>query len=251
MKIKYITIAAAALGVMLGSATVSADFNGTVTADALNIRVEPNTNSTVLGQLPNGTKVTITGQTNNWYIINYNGAPAYICADYITEKPTVQTVDTAIGTSVSIPKALDTAAITAAIPTDVPSYAGSQNSGEILVELAKQYVGTPYVYGGMSPEGFDCSGLVKFCYSLMNTDINRVACDQAKNGTEVMRTDMKPGDILCFDSAVGSGYIGHTGIYVGNGYFIHSPRAGYNVEIIPLTTGTFSERLVNIRRIFN
>ena len=140
---------------------------------------------------------------------------------------------------------------TVSVPADVPSYTGSDVAGEILIELAKQYVGTPYVYGGMSPSGFDCSGFVKYCYTLMNTEINRIACDQAKNGVEVSREDMKPGDILCFESAIGSGYIGHTGIYVGNGYFIHSPRAGYSVEVIPLTTGTFSERLANIRRIFN
>lgn len=247
MKIKYITISAAVIGVLLGSVTASADFNGTVTADALNVRVEPTTDSTVLGQLPNGTNVTITGQTSNWYIINYNGAPAYICSDYITANPNVQTAEAPSGLSANISEPSDTATI----PSDVPSYDGLQSPGEMLVELAKQYVGTPYVYGGMSPEGFDCSGLVKYCYSLMSIDINRVACDQAKNGIEVARADIKPGDILCFESSVGSGYIGHTGIYVGNGYFIHSPREGYNVEIIPLTSGSFSERLVNIRRIFN
>jgi len=119
------------------------------------------------------------------------------------------------------------------------------------VEYAKKYIGTPYVYGGMSPSGFDCSGFVKFCYAYMGADINRVAADQAKNGYEVSRNDMKPGDILCFASSIGGSYIGHSGIYVGNGHFIHSPREGYTVEIIPLTYGSYDQRLVNIRRIFD
>ena len=257
------TIAMAATltaAVFCGSMTAFADFGGTVTADALNIRSAPNTDSVILGQLPHGTNITISGKTDNWSIINYNGAAAYICADYINTNTAVQTAAPASQPSAKIPSAAVSAAMpqdglkpenTVSVPADVPSYAGSDIAGEILIELAKQYVGTPYVYGGMSPSGFDCSGFVKYCYTLMNTEINRIACDQAKNGVEVSREEMKPGDILCFESAIGSGYIGHTGIYAGNGYFIHSPRAGYSVEVIPLTTGTFSERLVNIRRIFN
>jgi N-acetylmuramoyl-L-alanine amidase len=102
----------------------------------------------------------------------------------------------------------------------------------------------------MSPAGFDCSGFVKYCCSLMGINMNRVAADQALNGYEVPVGSMLPGDILCFSSSLGGSYIGHTGIYVGNGYFIHSPRTGYNVEIVALSETSYGQRIANIRRIF-
>ena len=231
------------LTVILLSVTALADNNaeGTVTADVLNVRSKPNTDSVILGQLPNGTAVIVKEAKDNWYKITYGQNDAFLCADYVVLN--------------SLPNFVEeftyTTPVNTTLTSDIPSYIGSQIKGEILVENAKAYIGTPYVYGGMSPEGFDCSGFVKFCYLLMGVDINRVSYDQAKNGYEVPKDSMKPGDILCFVSSVGGNHIGHTGIYVGNGYFIHSPREGYNVEIIPLTYGTYTQRLTNVRRIFD
>ena len=211
---------------------------GWVNADALNVRSEPSTESTVIGLLPTNHKVVITSTENNWHKISYNGSFAYVSADYVVITQTgVEHTFTAPGNSNPM-------------QSDVPVYTESSALGEVLVEKAKQYIGTPYVYGGMSPAGFDCSGFVKYCYSLMNVDINRVACDQALNGYEVPASDMRAGDILCFSSKIGGDYIGHTGIYVGNGYFIHSPSTGYSVEILPLATTSYGKRIKNIRRIF-
>jgi len=219
---------------------------GKVNADALNVRPAPTTECTSMGLLPTNHEVVILGTENNWYKILYNGSHAYVCADYIVV--TAQNIEyTAPAPAVS------TKVNTAAIPSstgDIPSYLGSIIPGEILVETAKQFIGTPYVYGGMSPAGFDCSGFVKYCYSLMGVELNRVAQDQALNGVEVPASEMLPGDILCFASSEGGSYIGHSGIYVGNGYFIHSPRTGYTVEIVALDTTSYGKRIKNIRRIF-
>lgn len=240
-----ITAAAAFTVAISVSGTALADpVTGTVTADALNVRAMPNTDAVILGQLPEGSAVTVTEAKDNWYKIIYGTNTAYVCADYVAADETPDYVE-----EFSAKAVVNNAA--SSPYTDIPSYAGSQIKGEMLIEHAKEYIGTPYVYGGMSPQGFDCSGFVKFCYSLMGVDINRVSYDQAKNGYEVSKDSMKPGDILCFASSVGGSYIGHTGIYVGNEYFIHSPREGYTVEIIPLTYGTYSQRLTNIRRIFD
>lgn len=214
---------------------------GRVNADALNIRPEPTTECTSMGLLPTNHEVVIVGQENNWYKILYGNSYAYVSADYIIVTQTnVEYQKPTQTNSWNVPVASDT----------IPSYLGSDKPGEILVEISKQFIGTPYVYGGMSPQGFDCSGFVKYCYSLMGVDINRVASDQALNGTEVAMENILPGDIICFSSSVGSGYIGHTGIYVGNGYFIHSPRTGYSVEILPLSLTSYGKRITNIRRIF-
>ena len=270
--------------------TISANANtiskGVVTADALNIRSMPSTEGAKLGLLPTNAGVIILSQHDNWYKIFYNGIDAYVCADYVTiyeanvpfptyqpettqssapvattpaPTPVVSTPAPLVSTPVTVPATAPTgaAAIAAAnsykVPAatgTIPSYGASQIPGERLVELSKQFIGTPYLYGGMSPAGFDCSGFVKYCYSLMGINVNRVSSDQALNGVEVPVDQMLPGDILCFASAIGSDYIGHTGIYVGNGYFIHSPRTGYNVEIVALDATSYCKRILNVRRIF-
>jgi len=223
---------------------------GTVNADALNIRSAPTTECTSLGLLPTNHEVVIVGQEDNWYKILHGTSYAYVSKDYIIVTatdveytiPAAPATNSAVGTTNSFRVPIASGAI--------PSYIGSQIPGEVLVETAKQFLGTPYVYGGMSPQGFDCSGFVKYCYSLMGVDINRIACDQALNGVEVPIENMLPGDILCFASSIGGSYIGHTGIYVGNGYFIHSPRTGYSVEFLPLDATSYGKRIANVRRIF-
>ncbi len=222
---------------------------GRVNADALNVRPQPSTECTSMGLLPTNHEVVIVGQENNWYKILYGNSYAYVSADYIIVTQTDVEYQTPQQTPQQTPSYTNSFNVPV-ISDAVPSYTGSVVPGEVLVEVSKQFIGTPYVYGGMSPSGFDCSGFVKYCYSLMGVDINRIASDQALNGTEVAMENILPGDILCFSSSVGSGYIGHTGIYVGNGYFIHSPRTGYSVEILPLSLTSYGQRISNIRRIF-
>lgn len=213
---------------------------GKVKADALNVRTAPTTECTSLGLIPTDYEVVILSTENGWHKILYGTSTAYVSADYITVTQSDVERDISANTNSTVPAATGV----------IPSYAGSEIPGEMLVELAKNYLGTPYVYGGMSPAGFDCSGFVKYCYSLMGVNVNRVACDQALNGVEVPLSDMRPGDILCFSSSIGVSYIGHTGIYVGNGYFIHSPRSGYSVEYLALDATSYGKRIKNIRRIF-
>ena len=228
--------------IMLFAITASADTVslGSVNADALNVRQAPTTQSASMGLLPSGSQVVITGMEGNWYEIYHNGSKAYVCADYIV----------VTATNVEYEFTAPTTALPTFTDSNIPSYYGSEVPGEKLVELAKQFIGTPYVYGGMSPSGFDCSGFVKYCYGLMNVNVNRIAQDQSLNGYEVPASQMLPGDIICFASTPGGSYIGHTGIYVGNGYFIHSPRTGYTVEIVPLSTSWYAQRIKTVRRIF-
>ncbi len=260
MKIsRILTITAAFVASSVLGASAATIYSGTVTADVLNVRTKPTTESVILSQLPNGSAVKVTEiLENNWYKIEMGEYGAYVCADYIklgevvqvVQEPQLSAVAPVASTAENEKKEIKT---TVAIPEnapEIPSYVNSLNLGEQLVEKAKAFIGTPYVYGGMSPEGFDCSGFVKYCYNLMGIDIHRISSDQALCGAEVSKDEMKPGDILCFASYVGSDYIGHTGIYVGNGYFIHSPRTGYNVEIVPLEGTSYSERLASVRRIF-
>ncbi len=245
---KLAMVAAGCICTLAFTAVASADVVsvGRVNADALNVRPIPSTDSVSMGLLPTDSEVIILGTENNWHKIVYGDSTAYVSADYV--------IVTASGVEYTAP-VIEPVAVPvqpAPVVTDpnVPIYVGSVVPGEVLVETAKQFIGTPYVYGGMSPEGFDCSGFVKYCYSLMGVELNRVAADQALNGVEVPVSEMLPGDILCFSSSVGGEYIGHSGIYVGGGYFIHSPRTGYTVEIVPLATTSYGMRIKNVRRIF-
>lgn len=114
----------------------------------------------------------------------------------------------------------------------VATFSGSA-SGEEAVRIAKSYIGVPYVYGGTTPRGFDCSGFVQYVYRQMGISINRVAADQARNGTYVAKEDLQPGDLVFF--AKPGRTIHHVGMYVGNGQYIHAPYTGRSITIENLT----------------
>lgn len=129
-------------------------------------------------------------------------------------------------------------------------YGDSQGTGtgQDIVDYAKSFLGVKYVYGGTSPSGFDCSGLVYYCYKHFGYSVNRTAAGLAYSGTEVSSSDLQPGDILLFTSSGGS-YIGHTGMYVGSGQFIHAPRTGDVVKISSLSEDYYTRHYWGARRV--
>lgn len=120
-------------------------------------------------------------------------------------------------------------------------------AGKKLVNKAKSAIGTPYVYGGSTPGGFDCSGLVKWAYNSVGVNLPRTAREQASVGKKVNNIkDMRAGDIVAFRHPK-RGY--HTGIYVGDGKFVHSPRRRTHVRINSLSDPYFSSTLLGARRV--
>jgi len=103
----------------------------------------------------------------------------------------------------------------------VPDPGGSGNSA--VVAIAQRYLGVPYVYGGASPSGFDCSGLAMYCYAQVGVGLSHGATDQQHASTPVPISALQPGDLVFFGNA---SYSYHVGIYVGGGSMINAPHTG-------------------------
>jgi cell wall-associated NlpC family hydrolase len=112
-----------------------------------------------------------------------------------------------------------------------------------VVGIAMRYLGTPYVYGGASPGGFDCSGLVMYVYAQVGVSLPHSSYAQYSMGVPVSRDQLQPGDLVFFDG------LGHVGIYAGGGTFIHAPHTGDVVKISSLSESWYASTYVGARRI--
>lgn len=170
---------------------------GTVTGDVVNIRHAPTTESSVLGKTYINSSVVLTGKVGEWYSLEYNGDIAYIHSDYVS---------------------CDSSELLPAKELETPK---ASNLGQEIVGYAKQFVGTPYVYGGTNlTKGVDCSGFTSSVMKNFGINLSRRSSDQFYDGTTVNQSELVSGDLVFFNTS-GSG-ISHVGIYIGDGDFIHS-----------------------------
>lgn len=107
-------------------------------------------------------------------------------------------------------------------------------------------IGVPYRYGGASPAGFDCSGLVWFAHRQAGVAVPRTAREQDRVSADVTPATLQPGDLLFFDTSWRSG---HVGIYVGGGDFVHAPSSGKQVMRSTIRDGYFAKRLRRAGRV--
>lgn len=103
-----------------------------------------------------------------------------------------------------------------------------------IIETAKKFVGTPYVWGGTSPLGFDCSGFTQYVFKQFGIDLPRVSYQQANGGTRVGIKDLQPGDLVAWDNSSRNNGADHIAIYIGDGKVIHAPKPGDSVKISTL-----------------
>ena len=111
-------------------------------------------------------------------------------------------------------------------------------SPDLIMKVAAQYVGTPYVFGGENPRGFDCSGYVKYVFSQFGIPMHHSVTGQAYMvemglAVKVKREDARPGDLVILNN------YSHDGIYAGNGQMYHAPRRGDDVKLAPIFTDAY------------
>jgi cell wall-associated NlpC family hydrolase len=130
------------------------------------------------------------------------------------------------------------------IPGDTGEFAAAPPSryGGV-VGIAIQYLGVPYVWGGASPSGFDCSGFVSYVYSQMGVSLPHHAASQFSAGSPVSREALEPGDLVFFNG------LGHVGIYIGGGQFVHAPHTGDVVKVSSLSDSWYAATWFGARRL--
>ncbi len=189
---------------------------GKTNVATLNVRDGATFDCTIVDTVPKGTKYIIYGQENGFFIIKDGDVERYVYNQYV-DGISQEEYNT---------------------PSGAPQ----------VVEEAMKYIGTPYVYGGSSPRGFDCSGFTSYVYRQLGVTLNRTAAGQASNGVAVRKSELLLGDLVLFNT-YGSG-IGHVGIYVGDGNMVHAPYSGQRVRVETINSGYYASTYVGARRIF-
>ena len=123
---------------------------------------------------------------------------------------------------------------------------GVNKSSSQVASYAYNFLGRPYVYGANGPDAFDCSGFTSYVYRHFGVSLPRTARSQFSAGSAVSRDNLAPGDLVFFNTV---GYLGHVGLYIGGGDFIHAASSG-RVKISSLNEGYYRTRYAGARRVF-
>lgn len=231
----------------------------------VNVRRAPSEGSEAVSTLKNGSSCTIINRGTKWTKILTDSGIAYVTSsavmsqkeysDYTAkqaadaaakaaaaQKNTAKTAQTKTQAATTGTKTKTTASVASATSSVSNSSKGAQ-----IVKEAEKYIGTKYVYGGSSPAGFDCSGLVQYTMKKVGISVNRSSRDQYKNGSAVAKSDLQAGDLVFFSKG---GSISHVGIYAGGGKVIHSPKPGQRVCYTTLDHMCSYSTYVGARRVY-
>lgn len=261
-------------------------FDYTVIAgEAVNLRSEPNEASDKTDVLYAGSLCTLIEQVGDWYQVQYGDTIGYVQKDLVTNTNNAADGSTELETYNDVlareeeearkaeeqrqaeearkaEEQRQAEARKAAQAAPAPSYSdptpsyteptytepsyNSSGSSDI-VSVAKQYLGVPYVWGGTSPSGFDCSGFVQYVFRQCGYSVTRTADTQYYDGTPVSYSNLQAGDLVFFVNTYATSGISHIGIYIGGGQFIHCANGG--VKISSLGESYYSSRYYGACRV--
>lgn len=122
------------------------------------------------------------------------------------------------------------------------------NKGEEIADLAKSLLGSPYKYGGASPKGFDCSGLVYYTHGKLGIRTPRTSLQQYKSTKHIKLSELHAGDLVFF--RLNKSKVSHVGIYIGKGRFVHAPKSGKRVSVNRLNDDYWKPRIVSAGRLY-
>ena len=169
-------------------------------------------------------------------LLRQQAAARAAAARNAAQPPPVATVAPATDTTTT-----STTTSTPEAPTPAPVPANLAGGHPEAATIALKYLGVPYAWGGATPGGFDCSGLVMYVYGQLGISLPHYAAAQYGFGTPVSRDQLQAGDLVFFDG------LNHVGIYIGGGQMVHAPETGDVVKITPLTD--FGASYVGARRL--
>lgn len=206
---------------------------GYISGSSVNFREEANTSGKVISKLSRNTEVKVLSEENGWSKIEVNGTEGYVSSSYIADKKIETTSRSSVNRTATTTK---TNTETTKKETETEKKedtkketntksSNSKATGAEIVSYAKKYLGSRYVYGGSTPKGFDCSGFTSYVYKHFGYSLSRTSSGQASNGRAVSKSNLQAGDIVCFARSSGSKKIGHVGIYIGGGKFIHAANS--------------------------
>lgn len=204
------------------------------------VRSKPSKDGEIVTSLIKNTDVTVTGENSDWYKIKFNNYEGYIFKELLSDSKLEETNRSTV----------DRYSETNTSNEETKSESQTSALGEQIVAYAKQYLGCPYVYGAAGSSSFDCSGFTMYVYKHFGYELSHSATAQSKKGTYVAKEDLMPGDLVFFLDYETMDGIGHCGIYVGDGNFIHaSSGSGYCVKVSTLTSGSYAKRYSTARRL--
>ncbi len=224
----------------------SSQKTGYISGNSVNFREGASTSAKVITRLLKNTQVKVINEENDWLKIEYNGKTGYVSKTYVSDKKVAITSRSSTSRAKTQTKATNknkeanvTKTVAQAENAKVEKKEEIQNSstskkgatGAEIVAYAKNYLGSKYVYGGSSPSGFDCSGFTSYVYKHFGYSLSRSSSAQSGNGRAVGKENLQEGDIICFARNSGSHKIGHVGIYIGSGKFIHAANSRKGVII--------------------
>lgn len=216
---------------------------GVVSEKSIKLRNYPSTDtSDVITGLKEGAEVEVLSRWENWYKVETAGkTTGWLRNDLITLEN--------IGSTENMSALISSRE--KAIPLERPKEVVPK--GQQIANYARKFFGVKYVWGGTTPKGFDCSGLVQYVYRQFGVRLARVSSEQATQGIKVSKSELRPGDLVFFDTNGGRGSISHVGIYAGDGKFIEA-ASGYSsskVKITDMTSGYYSQNYVTARRVLS